>query len=212
MKNQFLFILALLITLASCKKGGVDYVKGTVYEDGSNAPIAGVLITLYEDTRTQSNVIVDRVNTNSNGEYVIKYNKIPGRNYILKCEHFNFINAGDPMGIEIEKGKEANNFVLIPLAYLKIRYVKTTTNNTAIMGKVNGQFFVSPFPASPTTASQTFDSTGTEVIPVYGSRPNAINWGSVVPYVDQAPFDDNQTKASFTVPKGDTIVYTISFN
>lgn len=212
MKSQFLYFLFILIVFVSCKKEGSDYVKGTVFEDGSNTPLAGILVTLYEDKRSASNVVVDRVITNSMGEYSIKYNKLPGREYIVKCSELNYVTADNPTGIEIKSGREAHNFVLIPIAYVKLRYIKTTSANLGIMGRVNGEFFVSPLPATPTTVLQPYDSIKKEIKVVFGSRPNIIKWGSIVPFEQQAPYDGTLTERSFSVPKGDTLTYTITFD
>jgi hypothetical protein len=208
MKIHFLFLIAFLTIFISCKKGQPDYVKGTVTEGYSNAPIAGAKVTLYKYSKSKKNEEVRSVMTNNNGEYEIEYTKIPNTSYTVKTELYNYTNYEDGLGKDIETGKQAINFILFPAAYLKVRFNKISNVSESVHCKLNGVYFTAPWAGSLT---QPFDSTRSEIYKVYTGKANILEWGTFQPFsADQLqPFPNTE---QVYVPKGDTLVYTITFN
>lgn len=214
MKNKFLYIFTLILILSACKKEGNSYVKGTVRETGSNAPMEGVEVTLYKSS-SKGSLVVESVKTNSEGKYILSYNKMPGDEYSVKCAFKGYVLKEYMIGKDIEKRKEAVNFVMFPVAFIKLRYIKTTASSNSIFGKfsngdVNDGWFFFPG-VIMSMATQPYDTIRPEIHGVYGNAFLNIGWSDVDLNAGGVPIVLTKSDRVF-IPKGDTLVYTFTFN
>jgi 5-hydroxyisourate hydrolase-like protein (transthyretin family) len=213
MKNQFLYFLVLILIFTACKKGEVSYVKGTVTETGSNAPLEGVDVTLCKST-TKHDIVVESAKTNSEGKYILSYNKIPGGEYTVKCSYNGYFLEENCIGKDLDKDKEAINFVMFPVAYVKFRFIKTTASSNSIHGRFWNEnhptnwFYPSVQYSFP---FQAFDNISSEINHVYGNAYLNIEWGDY-DMAASAVTPSFTNLDRFFIPKGDTLIYTITFN
>ena len=213
MKNQFLYIVVLALIFTACKRDGVSYVKGTITETGSNTPLEGVEITLHKST-TKHDVIVESVKTDRYGKYNLSYNKIPGGEYTVKCSYNGYFLEESCIGKDLDKDKEAVNFVMFPVAYFKFRFIKTTASSNSI----HGRFWNENHPTNWFYPSvqylfpfQAFDNISSEINHVYGNAYLNIEWGDYNMAASAvAPSFPNSDRVF--INKGDTVIYTITFN
>jgi len=214
MYKIYTIILGLLITF-SCQKKGPSYVKGTIYERGTNNRIEGASIILDKDKYVfaygyKESLKDDTTYSDSNGEYKLKFTRSPTARYTIECTHPDFFTYYDEISQDyiIKHGKTALNFTLIPKAYVKLRFIKTSNSFNYVSGNFNNKgTFYSPYYYAPGT-SATYNTVPSTVYPIYGNQINNISW-----YVSEIgqPISDTKLEGSFYVTKGDTAIFTIQF-
>lgn len=212
-------VLALILcslSILSCQKKGPSYVKGTIYERGTNQPIEGASIILDKDKYAfaygyKESLKDDTTYSNSNGEYKMKFTRSPIARYQVKCVHpdyftyYNDINS-DNM---IKHGKTAINFTLIPKAYVKIRFIKTSNLPNYVSGSFNNRVtFHSPYYYAPGTTT-TYNTISSTLYSVYGNQVNSISW--LVSEIGQTSQATPKIISNFYITKGDTTIFTIQF-
>jgi len=111
--------LALLIFIFSCQKSGNGYVRGTVTESGSGAPIEGVPIYVIQEKKEakgQSTYFYDTIAhsvTSPDGTYKINYHKSRGwqyKNYVAAGLLKNYTQGN--YKVDLVYKKSAINFSL----------------------------------------------------------------------------------------------------
>jgi len=215
MKNIFIPLLLILCLISSCKKYGEGYIEGTVYEVGTNIPLAGIPIILDDSAPGGSSFMV--THTDKNGHYLIYYNKQRSPTYYISCGTDSFhIGTGR---VQLDNKKQIVNFPLQPCSYVKLHIIKTT--NYQRKGQyINITYSTNEYPGEygDTTPgadeggfiinnSNSFDTIIPRVFKIVGnSNKNYIEWDLVSP----SNIDSN-LYAPIIVPKGDTLLFTIQY-
>jgi len=207
--KKFTFFLASIWIFAGCRKeNSIYYVKGTVYEEGTDIPVAGAKILIFKNPYDGN---VDSAMTDSYGKYVIRYPRMAFSDYYVTCSADKYFNLNTAPK-KLQKGKMAINFSLVPHGYLRIRYVKPTNvykiaDVQILYKKYPTISLCSCFPG--TDYHSSFDITA-KTVTVYGNGENKIEWG-IADLSVSGPvifsFSDN-----IFIPKGDTVYYTITIN
>lgn len=119
----------------SCKKYGDGYISGTVYETGSNSPVANTEVSilrvyqkydLHGSVQHQNTEIIASALSDNNGNYKISFHKKIGSKYYIKCSSESFFSKDINESID----KKIFNFDLYvkPYRYFKIRVIKNSIN------------------------------------------------------------------------------------
>jgi hypothetical protein len=210
----FIFI-TIVAFLFSCKKGGLNYVKGTVREDISGEPIKGATVYLYEDRNKKDGRYLDSVLTNEKGEYTINFSKNAGKRYYVSCKCDKYFGSTVKFDKEIEHGRNAVNFSLSPFGYLRFRYIKNTNSTNYLAGLIDGRYvyFHSPKTSNlwPDFTDDTYDITDSEAFPIHGDRTHTMCW-DVKDYFATTFVNVYPNTYIFYLRKGDTLNYTFSYN
>lgn len=208
---KYIIILSVSLTIFSCKNGGPSYVRGTIYERGTNNPIEGASIILDKDKYVFAYGYKESQNdkatySDQNGEYKIKFTRSPTARYTMTCKHPDYFTLYDEINKDymIKHGKTAINFTLIPKAYVKIRFIKSTTAPNYASGSFNDIAAFSSY-YSPGTAT-TYNTISPTIYTVYGNQVNTVSW-----VVTQTGQTGTKITDSFFVNKGDTAIFTIQF-
>jgi hypothetical protein len=214
LRTDFLLLLLLpLFLLTSCNKN--KYVRGTVYESGTDIPISNALIQFREEYAHGGNSSIIRyTTTDENGKYKIKYDAVGGRAYYINAS--NIVDG--EYDVKLDRRKLAINFSLDPPAFLKVYANKTSSSNNYLMIKGSMRDVFSPKTSSPYNTL------------IQGSYPHSNstnNWPGDLPYFlmaankaftiswtvyDNAGPTTTTGQAQFIANKGDTVSYTINFN
>ncbi len=213
-----LFLLSVLIGFYSCNKSGPSYIKGTVYERGTNKPIEGAIIFFAKDNYetikgTNGRGVVNSAFTDSEGRYKLEFTKVPTSTYTVSCFHDDFATYHNPneQDYQIKHGRQALNFTMIPKAYLRIRFQRTSTSSNIVLGGVIGNYrssFRSPY-TYPQGSNLQYDSLDCEVNMIEANVVNTISW-SVGNLNWTTIF--GEFSADVMVGTGDTLIHTIQFN
>src|SRR5688572_18905350 len=162
--KKIAFGILIILFVSACKKAGINYVRGTVVEERTGIPIAGTKLFLSEAPYYNGrSTIIDSAVTDEDGNYKINYNRILSTSYFLTCVNFDYTLSKTSLShFKLEHGKSLHNFVMIPHAFAKIRYVKATASDTSVMVRLNsGPFFLGSSFLTPqvsyTLAYQPFD-------------------------------------------------------
>ncbi|MDP2385256.1 MAG: hypothetical protein Q8M29_02685 [Bacteroidota bacterium] len=123
----------LLAWFSSCRKHGSGFVRGTVYEKGTNNPLPGVPIKITYSWHNNSGYYYQYDTTDANGEYKIDLKK--KREYAYHIQAKNHVDD-EYEGIDYKKS--AINFSLYAEAYLKINAKKTSNSTNRLSVIVNG--------------------------------------------------------------------------
>jgi hypothetical protein len=214
----FVSILAILILL-SCKKAGLNYVKGTVREDISGALVKGATVYLYEDRNKKDGRYLDSVLTNEKGEYTINFSRNPGKRYYVSCKCDKYFET-TLFDNEIGHGRNATNFSLSPYSYVKFRYIKNASNSNTINGGVDNVFsLIHPPRASniyPDFIYATYDTTDAQPRVISGDRVHTLKWAIYDSFSGGLESDwtlsNYPNTYTFFVKKGDTLNYTFTIN
>jgi hypothetical protein len=213
---KVLTLILCSLSILSCQKKGPSYVKGTIYERGTNQPIEGASIILDKDKYVlaygykESNKD-DSTYSDSNGEYKIKFTRSPTARYYIHCEAPGYFTYYDEINqdYKIKHGKTAINFTLIPKAYVKIKFIKTNTNFSYVSGTFNEKVtFSSPYYLPPGT-NTTYNTIPSIIYTVYGNQVNTVSW--LVSQIGQTSQATSKIEGAFFVAKGDTAIFTIQF-
>ncbi len=205
--KKYLIIFVILIVVFSCKKYGHGYIKGTVYESGSNNPLSNVKITFgkwkkHPISGPYEYEILDSTFTDSNGEYIFYIHKKIDYRYSIYC-HYNGYYPG-VNSYEANNKRSTHDFSLDPLGYIKLHLKKSTQSYGLFSGSINNFSFNSFYKPNP------FDTILTTV---YKARGNAIN------YIDWSIIDTQDIQPTVTMPerqiyigKGDTVLVVFQIN
>ncbi len=210
-------LILLISVFVSCQKsgGGTSWVYGTISERGSNAPIEGAVITLDQDNygifygyRHKQDITSPE--SDNEGHYRINYIRNPTARYRASCEHPDYYTAYDETKEDkIKHGRNALNFIMIPKAFVKFRFIRTGASDYYVFGSINNRvYFYSPYYYSP-VSNTPYDSIPNEIHTVYGNEVNIVKWN--IYSSSQIPVSSIIT-GSFYVAKGDTATFTINFN
>jgi len=217
MKYLFIPSLLILCVIFSCKKYGEGYVGGTVYEVGTNLPIAGIPVTIGYYTGSQSPYVpVSTTHTDNSGHYLLYYDKKRGNeSYQVNCTPDSLHLASNISSYLPEYKKETNgNIPMYPVAFLKLHIKKTTSlhNDHVIITTGNGSSGDLYYYSQTILNSNPFD-TIIPVIKTYGNCTNYINWN--IDYYAYSNSSYGDSSASFSgsvfINKGDTGVFTIQY-
>ncbi len=200
-----IFIFLSVIGFISCKKYGEGYVEGTVYEVGTNMPIAGIPVTIgYFTGPSTPYVTVSNSHTDNSGHYLLYYDKKRGsENYVVGCTPDSLHLSGNTGSYDPEYKKETNgNIPLYPRAFLKLHVKKTTS------AQYNNGFQISVSYLSGGLLYyyyQTFlnNNPFDTILPVFKAYGNCTN------YIF-CPTTGSSIGSTF-INKGDTGVFTIQY-
>jgi hypothetical protein len=218
------FTLILIVSLLlSCKKTGMNYVKGTVYEEASGEPVKGATVYLYEDHYKKDGRYLDSVLTDEKGEYHINFSKNTGKKYYVSSKCKEYYPSPTHFDKELEHGRNAINFEITPCGYVLFRFIKNTNSPNFIMGMIDGDRFMmfeSPSPKTPKFPANQyvpFDISSSGPMAVRGNRNIEIRWSllaydSTVFFYSLPSFNEMPNSYTFYAKKGDTLKYTITFN
>jgi hypothetical protein len=208
------FILISAVIFFSCKKPWIDHIRGTVYEYGSGIPVKGATIYLYKDPKKQNakTVIIDSALSNEWGEYIINYSKEMRNEYTFSCKCPKYFGIPEVLSPTIDHGRMVKNITIAPYSYIKLRVVKKNNSSLFVYGSFNwGDAFAYPVYEPNDTAAfyQPFDYIVPTLLAVPGNQNTAIQW-AVQDFRDEHNRTDFHD--SFYIGKGDTLLYTISFD
>ncbi len=215
--NRLLLIFSILLLFSTCRKG-VDYVRGTVIELGTENSVENAKIYLVREKMVKMPNYrvhaIDSATTDANGEFHIKYFKVPFSTYLYLAQKDNYLwfQDGQQNTNVLKHGRTAVTLVLTPyISYIKIKFEKTSSSTKYICGKVLNNGFFSPG-SSPSSLSGPFISF-TGVYHVYSIRPFTISWDI---FDSNDPISSPFTaqfghKEELSVQKADTLIYTISY-
>jgi hypothetical protein len=203
-----IIISALIIIVFSCKKKGVNYVYGTVVDNLTNEPIAGAEVVLFNNRSIGQTFVLGRVYTDGYGRYKIDFNKIVSNEYVIKCVSNNYSNRLNATGTKLKHGKTAANFSLIPQGYLILRFIKGSYSNNIPQVRI-GNFYGGYPQVIGSSYYQPYDVKSDSIV-VDAYKSLEIEW-HLLDIATGKP-DSVKNFASVHVNKGDTIIYTISFN
>jgi hypothetical protein len=206
--------------LLSCKKTGMNYVKGTVYEYGTGEPVKGATVYLNRDPENhhKAESVIDSAVTDEKGEYLINFSKNLRNDYFVSCKCVGYLEIPQTPNTELEHGRNALTLVMTPISYVQLRFIKTANSGNSLFGYFfppgsNGQpaqfasYYLSGMDS--TALSQPFDWVDPRIYAVYANQNNSIYWEVRNMWSHQVYGDFS---ATFFAKKGDTLKYTITFN
>jgi hypothetical protein len=213
----YISILIVLILL-SCKKTGLNYVKGTVYEEITGEPVKGAVVYLYKDPNRAKRYTIAYAVTDEKGEYKISYSHNLAADYYVSCRCNNYYEKYVSLGTELKKGKTAFNFYLSPYSFVILRFIKTGNLPHWIDGGIDDatNSFISPRTSTPYPGFKydSFDITEKPMV-VGANKMHTIKW-MIAPYDTSFGSDgilsNYPNRFTFLAKKGDTLKYTFNFN
>jgi hypothetical protein len=212
-----LFIFIIALAFLSCKKTGLNYIKGIVTDGGTGEPINGAWVYLHKEHSNKHEIIEDSAVTNEKGEYKIDFSNKPRCEYRLSCKCKNYYEVYASMNTEIKHGRNAFNFQIGPYGYIILRLLKTTNQSRFFSGSITAKNYPNYrcylfFPSSTGWSSsqaltQIFDTTF--IFGIVGNHFNEITY---------SVFDENNSHNNFYkdtllyIKKGDTLHYTVKLD
>ncbi len=209
-------IFILFILFQSCQKVGNGYIKGTVYETGTDVPMKNAMIRVSRTWHAGNPLVVGYTTTDENGKYKIDYLHKQGYSFFINA--MNWVDGSEDERI-INK-KTAKNFSFTPPAFLKLYANKTSSSDNYLMIKgyvILNDTYYSPKTASPYNVlihakyGQTIYSNWPADSPCFYMKSNtnySISWQ----VYDMLGPTTTKGQAQFNANRGDTVSYTINFN
>lgn len=191
------------ICIFSCKKYGHGYIKGTVYETGSELPIEGatVIIQHWKSNCGSCSYLYDSVFTDSQGKFIFYFKRQINHEYQLYLRDNNHYGLKE----EITQKKNDLAFHLDPFAYLKVRLNKTSNSNNSC-SCYDENIWYYHHDGSP------IDTTFSNVTRVRGNKNFSFEY--TVHYYPVPTTGPEYTSYSnnIYINKGDTLTHMVTYN